>query len=107
MSIVVYTSRNTSLQNSTIVVDQKRSDANQRFIVDARNIICVIKWNRQIMSYDTIHHLKVNNLLVGVNLRDKNTGISYEAYGVPQQRLVTEFDNDMAKLLKELNKRFK
>ena len=58
------------------------------------------------MSYDTIHYLKVNDLLVGVELRDKNTRISYEAYGVPQRRLVTEFDNDMAKLLKELNKRF-
>ena len=30
-----------------------------------------------------------------------NTKISYEAYIVPQRRLVTEFDNDMAKLLKE------
>jgi hypothetical protein len=39
-------------------------------------------------------------------LKDKNTGISYEAYGVPQRRLVTEFDNNMTKLLKELNKRF-
>ena len=58
------------------------------------------------MSYDIIHHLKVNNLLVGVNLRDKNTGISYEAYGVPQRRLVTEFGNNMVKLPKELNKRF-
>ena len=66
----------------------------------------VTKWNRGTMSYDTIDHLKVNNLLVGVDLRDKNTGISYEAYGVPQRRLVTEFDNNMAKLLKELNKRF-
>ena len=65
MSIDVYTSRNTSLQNSTIVVDQRRSDANQCFIVDARNIVGVTKWNRQTISYDTIHHLKVNNLLVG------------------------------------------
>ena len=106
LSVDVYPSKNTGLPNSTVVVDQKRSDANQRFIIDARNIIGVTKWNRGTMSYDTIHHLKVNNLLVGVNLRDKNTGISYEAYGVPQRRLVTEFDNDMAKLLKELNKRF-
>ena len=106
LSVDAYPSRNTGLMNSTVVVDQKRSDANQRFIVDARNIIGVTKWNRGTMSYDTIHHLKVNNLLVGVNLRDKNTGISYEAYGVPQRRLVTEFDNNMAKLLKELNKRF-
>ena len=45
------------------------------FIVDAQNIVGVTKWNRQTISYDTIHHLKVNNLLVGVNLRDKNTGI--------------------------------
>ena len=107
LSIDIYTSQNTGLPNSTVVVDQKRSDANQRFIIDARNIIGVTKWNRGTMSYDTIHYLKVNDLLVGVNLRDKNTRISYEAYGVPQRRLVTEFDNDMAKLLKELNKRFK
>ena len=106
LSIDVYTSRVTGLANSTVVVDQKRSDANQRFIIDARNIIGVTKWNRGTMSYDTIHYLKVNDLLVGVDLRDKNTRISYEAYGVPQRRLVTEFDNDMAKLLKELNKRF-
>jgi hypothetical protein len=106
LSIDIYTSQNTGLPNSTVVIDQKRSDANQRFIIDARNIIGVTKWNRGTMSYDTIHYLKVNDLLVGVNLRDKNTGISYEAYGVPQRRLVTEFDNDMAKLLKELNKRF-
>ena len=106
LSIDVYTSRVTGLANSTVVVDQKRSDANQRFIIDARNIIGVTKWNRGTMSYDTIHYLKVNDLLVGVELRDKNTRISYEAYGVPQRRLVTEFDNDMAKLLKELNKRF-
>jgi len=106
LSIDVYTSRVTGLANSTVVIDQKRSDANQRFIIDARNIIGVTKWNRGTMSYDTIHYLKVNDLLVGVNLRDKNTRISYEAYGVPQRRLVTEFDNDMAKLLKELNKRF-
>ena len=61
------------------------------------------------MSYDTIliHYLKVNDLLVGVELRDKNTRISYEAYGVPRRRLVTEFNNDMAKLLQELNTRFK
>jgi hypothetical protein len=106
LSIDVYTSRVTGLANSTVVIDQKRSDANQRFIIDARNIIGVTKWNRGSMSYDTIHYLKVNDLLVGVELRDKNTRISYEAYGVPQRRLVTEFDNDMAKLLKELNKRF-
>ena len=106
LSIDVYTSRVTGLANSTVVIDQKRSDANQRFIIDARNIIGVTKWNRGTMSYDTIHYLKVNDLLVGVELRDKNTRISYEAYGVPQRRLVTEFDNDMAKLLKELNKRF-
>ena len=106
LSIDVYTSRVTGLANSTVVIDQKRSDANQRFIIDARNIIGVTKWNRGSMSYDTIHYLKVNDLLVGVDLRDKNTRISYEAYGVPQRRLVTEFDNDMAKLLKELNKRF-
>ena len=106
LSIDVYTSKVTGLPNSTVVVDQKRSDANQRFIIDARNIIGVTKWNRGTMSYDTIHYLKVNDLLVGVDLRDKNTRISYEAYGVPQRRLVTEFDNDMAKLLKELNKRF-
>ena len=106
LSIDVYTSRVTGLANSTVVIDQKRSDANQRFIIDARNIIGVTKWNRGTMSYDTIHYLKVNDLLVGVKLRDKNTRISYEAYGVPQRRLVTEFDNDMAKLLKELNKRF-
>ena len=106
VSIDQYMSKNTGLQNSTVVIDQKRSDANSRFMVDARNIIGVTKWNRGTMSYDTIHYLKVNNLLVGVHLRDKNTGISYEAYGVPQQRLVTEFDNDMAKLLKELNRRF-
>ena len=106
VSIDQYMSKNTGLQNSTVVIDQKRSDANSRFMVDARNIIGVTKWNRANMSYDTIHHLKVNDLLVGVNLRDKHTKISYEAYGVPQQRLVTEFDNDMAKLLKELNKRF-
>ena len=106
LSIDIYTSQNTGLPNSTVVVDQKRSDANQRFIIDARNIIGVTKWNRGTMSYDTIHYLKVNDLLVGVDLRDKNTRISYEAYGVPQRRLVTEFDNDMAKLLKELNKRF-
>ena len=106
LSIDIYTSQNTGLPNSTVVVDQKRSDANQRFIIDARNIIGVTKWNRGTMSYDTIHYLKVNDLLVGVELRDKNTRISYEAYGVPQRRLVTEFDNDMAKLLKELNKRF-
>ena len=106
LSIDMYTSKNTGLHNSTVVIDQKRSDANQRFIIDARNIIGVTKWNRGTMSYDTIHYLKVNDLLVGVELRDKNTRISYEAYGVPQRRLVTEFDNDMAKLLKELNKRF-
>ena len=106
LSIDIYTSKVTGLPNSTVVVDQKRSDANQRFIIDARNIIGVTKWNRGTMSYDTIHYLKVNDLLVGVELRDKNTRISYEAYGVPQRRLVTEFDNDMAKLLKELNKRF-
>ena len=106
LSIDMYTSKNTGLANSTVVIDQKRSDANQRFIIDARNIIGVTKWNRGSMSYDTIHYLKVNDLLVGVELRDKNTRISYEAYGVPQRRLVTEFDNDMAKLLKELNKRF-
>ena len=106
LSIDIYTSKDTGLPNSTVVVDQKRSDANQRFIIDARNIIGVTKWNRGTMSYDTIHYLKVNDLLVGVDLRDKNTRISYEAYGVPQRRLVTEFDNDMAKLLKELNKRF-
>ena len=106
LSIDMYTSKNTGLHNSTVVIDQKRSDANQRFIIDARNIIGVTKWNRGTMSYDTIHYLKVNDLLVGVDLRDKNTRISYEAYGVPQRRLVTEFDNDMAKLLKELNKRF-
>ena len=58
------------------------------------------------MRYDTIHHLKVNNLLVGVSLRDKSTGIFSEAYGVPQRRLVTKVDNNMAKLLEELNKRF-
>ena len=107
LSIDMYTSKVTGLHNSTVVIDQKRSDANQRFIIDARNIIGVTKWNRGTMSYDTIHYLKVNDLLVGVNLRDKNTRISYEAYGVPQRRLVTEFDNDMAKLLQELNKRFK
>jgi hypothetical protein len=106
LSIDMYTSKVTGLANSTVVIDQKRSDANQRFIIDARNIIGVTKWNRGSMSYDTIHYLKVNDLLVGVDLRDKNTRISYEAYGVPQRRLVTEFDNDMAKLLKELNKRF-
>ena len=107
LSFDIYTSKVTGLPNSTVVVDQKRSDANQRFIIDARNIIGVTKWNRGTMSYDTIHYLKVNDLLVGVELRDKNTRISYEAYGVPQRRLVTEFDNDMAKLLQELNKRFK
>ena len=106
VSFEQYMSKNTGLQNSTVVIDQKRSDANSRFMVDARNIIGVTKWNRGTMSYDIIHYLKVNDLLVGVNLRDKNTGISYEAYGVPQRRLVTEFGNDMAKLLKELNNRF-
>ena len=100
-------SKNTGLQNSTVVIDQKRSDGNQRFTGDARNIVGVSKWNRTNMRYDTIHYLKVNDLLVSVSLRDKHTKISYEAYGVPQQRLVIEFSNDMAKLLKELNKRFK
>ena len=59
------------------------------------------------MSHDTIYPMEVNDLLIGVNLRDMNTKISYEAYGVPQRRLVPEFDNEMAKLLKELNRRFK
>ena len=65
LSVDAYPSRNAGLLNSTVVVDQKRSDANQRFMVDARNIIGVTKWNKGTMSYDTIHHLKVNNLLVG------------------------------------------
>ena len=107
VSFEQYMSKNTGLQNSTVVIDQKRSDGNQRFTVDARNIVGVSKWNRTNMRYDTIHYLKVNDLLVSVSLRDKHTKISYEAYGVPQQRLVIEFSNDMAKLLKELNKRFK
>lgn len=107
LSFEQYMSKNTGLQNSTVVIDQKRSDGNQRFTVDARNIVGVSKWNRTNMRYDTIHYLKVNDLLVSVSLRDKHTKISYEAYGVPQQRLVIEFSNDMAKLLKELNKRFK
>jgi hypothetical protein len=51
LSIDMYTSKNTGLHNSTVVIDQKRSDANQRFIVDARNIIGVTKWNRETMSY--------------------------------------------------------
>ena len=107
LSVDVYSSKNTGLPNSTVVVDQKRSDANQRFTVDARNIIGMTKWNRGIMSYDTIHPLEVNDLLVGVNLRDMNTKISYEAYGLPQRRLMTEFGHNMTKLLKELNRRFK
>ena len=59
------------------------------------------------MSYDTFHPLEVNDLLVGVNLRDLNTKISHEAYGAPRRLLVTEFDNVMEKLLKELNTRFR
>jgi hypothetical protein len=43
LSVDAYSSRNTGLVNSTVVVDQKRSDANQRFIIDARNIIGVTK----------------------------------------------------------------
>ena len=67
LSIDMYTSKNTGLHNSTVVIDQKRPDPNQRFIVDARNIIGMTKWNRGTVSYDTIHHLKVNNLLISVN----------------------------------------
>ena len=46
LSVDVYPSKNTGLPNSTVVVDQKRPNANRRFIVDARNTIGVTKWNR-------------------------------------------------------------
>ena len=43
LSVDAYPSGNTGLMNSTVVVDRTRSDANQRFIFDARNNIGVIK----------------------------------------------------------------
>ena len=32
-----------------------------------KSLTFLTKWNRGTMCYDAIHHLKVNNLLVGVN----------------------------------------
>lgn len=103
LSIDAYTSQNTGLMNSTIVIDPRRSEANQAFIRDGRKFIGVSKWNKQTMEYTIIHQLQVNHLLVGVTMRDNSTRLSFDAYGVPQKRLVKDFNNDMQALIAALN----
>jgi hypothetical protein len=104
LTVDAYTSKATGLQNSTVVIDPRRSEANQKFTIDARKFIGVSKWNKNTMTYDVIHQLEVNHLLVGIAMRDNSTKLSFDAYGIPQKRLVVDFNNDIAALIAELNK---
>ena len=103
LSMDSYISNSTGLRNSTIVVDPRLSEVNQKFLIEARKFIGVSKWNSRTMDYNVIHQLQVNHLLVGVTMRDNSKRLSFDAYGVPQKRLVVDFNNDMQALIAALN----